>query len=97
QMIRPSLQRVAPAAQTPGRPLEQATPPPGFPLSLTPSQLLSRPSQISGCEPTATRGLHTSAPPVHAVVPGPQAPGNPDAQMTPLPGLPLSFVPLQSL
>src|SRR5262249_44454931 len=46
--IAPLVQCVVPAAQTPKRPVGQAAPPPGSPLSTTPSQSLSLPSQTSG-------------------------------------------------
>src|SRR5262245_5260922 len=44
-MMTPLLQALVPGAQTPSLPLLQGLPPPGLPLSTTPSQLLSRPSQ----------------------------------------------------
>ncbi len=91
----PLLQAVVPAAQTPGLPVLQVRPPPGLPLSTTPSQSLSRPSQISadGC----TFWLQTIPPLLQAVVPAAQTPSLPVLQAWPPPGLPLSTTPSQSL
>src|SRR6476646_1451017 len=43
----PAVQAVIPAAQTPSRPVLQATLPPGLPSSVRPLQSLSLPSQTS--------------------------------------------------
>src|SRR5207302_761113 len=73
----------------------QAAPPPGLPLSTTPLQSLSTPSQTSA---TAGRfSLHATAPFAHCVTPGPHGPGLPVLHATPPPGLFSSTAPLQSL
>src|SRR5947207_3002880 len=48
QTIAPFVHAVVPAAHTPRLPVLHATLPPGLPLSIAPSQSLSRLSQISG-------------------------------------------------
>src|SRR3990167_7579142 len=90
----PPLQLVVPAAQTPSRPVEQAWPPPGLPSSVAPSQLLSKPSQVS--DEAETSWLQTTSPPLQLVVPVEQTPARPVAQAWPLPGLPSSVAPSQS-
>src|SRR4029079_17668616 len=45
------------------------------PSSTLPSQLLSSPSQISGCEPGPTMGAQASGPPVQASAPGAERAG----------------------
>jgi hypothetical protein len=93
--IDPAAHAVVPALQTPDMPVEQLVPPPGFPLSTTPSQSLSTPSQTSG------RGfvlrLQATAPDVQDVVPAVHAPNMPVLHIAPPPGLPLSATPSQSL
>src|SRR5262249_38161977 len=61
--IAPALQCVVPPLHTPKNPVEQATPPPGSPSSVTLLQSLSLPSQTSG------EGAPGSA--SHIVTPGP--------------------------
>ena len=79
----PAVQAVVPAAQTPGRPLAQATPPPGFPLSTVPSQLLSMPSHTSAVGiPAVTLQTVTLGPPQTLVPEAWQAP-TPTVQAAP--------------
>ena len=68
----PLWQTMVPAAQTPGRPVVQALPPPGFPSSTTPSQLLSIPSQASGI-PERLIGDASSQSPAHSACPSPSS------------------------
>src|SRR4051812_26888223 len=91
----PAEQAVTPLAQTPSRPVWQATPPPGLPSSTAPLQSLSTPSQLSAEGDWVW--LQTRAPAEQAVTPAEQAPGLPVWQPTPAPGLPLSTAPSQSL
>src|SRR5262245_19385041 len=94
-MMTPLLQALVPGAQTPSLPLLQGLPPPGLPLSTTPSQLLSRASQVSV---VGLRSWWPSVPPLlQALVPAAQTPSMPVLQGLPPPGLPLSTVPSQSL
>src|SRR5882724_7139843 len=95
QATAPATHACVPAAQTPGWPVPHAAPPPGFPSSGLPLQLLSRPSQISADGFTFLR--HWIAPPLQLDVPAAQTPVCPVAQATPPPGFPSSTTPSQSL
>jgi hypothetical protein len=66
QTIEPLVHVVVPLAQMPGCPVEHMNPPPGFPSSVLPSQLLSALSQVSGA---GVGPLQTSAPAVQVVTP----------------------------
>jgi hypothetical protein len=90
----PAVHAVVPAAQTPCKPVEHATLPPGLPLSTVPSQSSSRPLHVSLA--AAWLALHTMDPLVHAVLPAEHTPCLPVEHETPPPGLPLSMAPLQS-
>src|SRR5439155_978974 len=93
--IAPAVHAVVPAAQTLCWPVLHASPPPGLPSSVAPSQSLSMPSQTSALG--VTLRLHAIAPPMHAVVPAAQTPGRPVLHEAPPPGLPSSVLPLQLL
>ena len=78
----PLLQAVVPVAQTPCLPVLQAPPPPGLPLSTTPSQSLSRPSQVSA--DGWVFWLQITAPLEQAAVPAAQTPSLPVSQALPI-------------
>jgi hypothetical protein len=94
QTTAPAVHAVVPAAQTPSCPVEHATPPPGLPLSTTPSQSSSTPLHVSAT--AAWFAVQAMDPPVHAVVPAEHAPCWPVEHARPPPGLLSSTVPLQS-
>src|SRR4051794_40951295 len=93
----PPVQALVPLAHSPCLPeTVQAPPPPGLPLSTTPLQSLSLPSQTSAVGNT-TWG-QAIAPAVQTVTLLAHSPCSPVTEhATPPPGLPLSTTPSQSL
>jgi hypothetical protein len=90
----PPVQLREPVPHAPWRPVEHA-PAPGFPSSVKPSQSSSAPLQDSLVE--AVFCVQAIAPEEQVVVPAAHAPGWPVVHAEPLPGLPSSTVPSQSL
>src|SRR5215217_4395883 len=89
----PWVQYFTPSPHTPWSPVSHVTSPPGFPSSTSPSQSLSR---LSHCSADADWFcVHTTLPPVHAVVPVAQTPSNSVSHVVPPPGLPSSATPSQ--
>src|SRR5690349_6954462 len=87
-------QIVKPVAQMPIKPVGHCMPTPGLPSSMLPSQLLSRPSQSSGC---MGAGVHFTEPLTQLSMPFLHSPTTPVAvHAPPPPGLSLSIAPLQS-
>ena len=72
QVSTPLMHWVVPAEHTPDCPVLQAMPPPGFPSSTCPLQLLSSPSHTSAL--ALWLGTQIMAPPTHWVVPDAQTP-----------------------
>src|SRR6266850_2238850 len=89
----PPVHCVAPKEHSPVS-VPHCAPPPGFPLSVIPSQSLSRPSQVSAVGPTPPTQVRD--PPVHCVAPNEHSPVS-VPHCAPPPGLPLSITPSQSL
>src|SRR5205807_2411667 len=95
QATGPLVHAVVPAVQRPRWRVWDDTSPPGFPLSIWPSQSLSRPSQVSAGG--SWFWLQAMEPLVHAVVPAAQTPRLPVLHAALPPGFPLSTTPSQSL
>src|SRR6266550_2023857 len=90
----PPTHAFSPASHTPAIPVLHAAPPPGFPLSATPSQSSSSPLQSSAEGKTVC--WQTTCPPTHAFTPASHTPAIPVLHAAPPPGFPLSATPSQS-